>query len=270
MNVKTLFFSPTNTTEKTVTRIASQINDLLNGSRHCESYNFTCPCFRSTMPHYTSKDIVIVGVPVYAGRVPNILLDALSRVEGNNALAIAVVSYGNRNYDDALIELKDILCTQKFKVIAAAAYIGEHSFSKTLAKDRPDVIDFQDADDFAVRIVKRIQNHTYSDPVIVSGNTPYRPYYRPKDPAGNPVDIRKVTPKTNELCIDCKKCVNICPMGSIPYDAPKTLTNICIKCGACIKSCPVNAKYYDDENYLRHKTELEIEFSERKVPEHFF
>ena len=80
------------------------------------------------------KDIVIVGVPVYAGRVPNVLLKYLNTMSGNGALAIAVVLYGNRNYDDALLELKDILEANGFKVIAGGAFIGEHAFSKTLAK----------------------------------------------------------------------------------------------------------------------------------------
>jgi NAD-dependent dihydropyrimidine dehydrogenase PreA subunit len=79
----------------------------------------------------------------------------------------------------------------------------------------------------------------------------------------------KVTPKTNSNCVDCKTCVKVCPMGSIDYEEVAKLNGFCIKCGACIKKCPTQAKYYDDQDYLRHKLELEIGCAERKEPELF-
>lgn len=91
----------------------------------------------------------------------------------------------------------------------------------------------------------------------------------PKNENNDPIDIRKVIPKTNNNCIDCKLCANLCPMGSIDFANVSKLNGICIKCGACIKKCPVNAKYFDDINYLRHKKELEIDFKHRKEPELF-
>jgi DUF1009 family protein len=90
-----------------------------------------------------------IGVPVYAGRVPNVLLKYLNSIIGNAALAIPVVVYGNRNYDDALIELKDILELKGFKVIGGGAFIGEHAFSRTLANNRPDEKDMDIAREFA-------------------------------------------------------------------------------------------------------------------------
>ncbi len=44
---------------------------------------------------------------------------------------------------------------------------------------------------------------------------------------------------------------------------------MCIKCGALIKKYPVHAKYFDDEDYLRHKWELEERLKERKEPAYF-
>ena len=105
--------------------------------------------------------------------------------------------------------------------------------------------------------------------INVKGNRPYRAYYRPIDEAGNPVDLRAVRPKTNSACTDCKCCVIACPMGSIDSEDVRKFNSICIKCGACIEKCPEHAKYYDDENYLRHKRELEVEFCERREPEIF-
>jgi ferredoxin len=180
-----------------------------------------------------------------------------------------VVLYGNRNYDDALIELKDLLEADAFRVVAGGAFIGEHSFSRTLGRNRPDEKDLAATVDFAGRIYKKMTAPGEIPAVAVKGNRPYRDYYKPKNKNGQPVDIRKVTPKTNSDCIDCKLCASICPMGSIDAGDVSHVAGICIKCCACIKNCPVGAKYFDDENYLWHKKELEIRFTERRKPEFF-
>ncbi|WP_461207451.1 flavodoxin family protein [Clostridium sp. DL1XJH146] len=267
--ISAMYFSPTGTTSKIVSEISKNISKCLNSEVSVNNIDFTLHKVREKTISFSKEDIVIVGVPVYAGRVPNILLKYLNSIEGNGAKAIVIVVYGNRNYDDALIELKDIMELNEFEVIAAGAFIGEHSFSKILAKDRPDEKDMNIVAQFAEKIGAKIKTNADIINLNVKGNKPYRKYYRPKNKDGLPVDIRKVTPKTNSNCIDCKLCVNVCPMASIDYKNVSKLNGICIKCGACIKKCPVNAKYYDDENYLRHKEELEIEFSNRREPDCF-
>jgi len=268
--INTMYFSATETTKKVVTEIAKKLSENIHGEMIVNSIDFTLPGVRKESVSFQKEDIVIVGTPVYAGRVPNVLLKYLSTISGNGACAIPVVVYGNRNYDDALIELKDILELNGFKVIAGGAFIGEHSFSRTLAKDRPDQKDMAIASDFANQIYAKLETtQDISQGIVVKGNSPYRKYYMPKNKDGSPVDIRKVTPKTNSNCIDCKSCVAICAMGSIDYEDVSKFIGICIKCGACIKKCPTQAKYYDDNDYLRHKYELEIEFATRREPELF-
>lgn len=264
--VTALFFSATGTTKKIVLAIADTLSN--NMGRGIHSIDFTLPGIRQEALAFAPDDIVVIGVPVYAGRVPNVLLKYLNSLSGNGALAIAVVVYGNRNYDDALIELTDILELNSFKVIAGGAFIGEHSFSKTLAQNRPDEKDMAIARDFANRLSSQIAAGNTRG-VVVKGNKPYRSYYRPKNEKGEPVDIRKVTPKTYDRCTKCKLCVDKCPVGSIDSENPSQIKGICIKCGACIKICPVQARYYDDNDYLRHKYELEVEFADRREPELF-
>ena len=53
-------------------------------------------------------------------------------------------------------------------------------------------------------------------------------------------------------------------MGSIPADAPRTVTGICIKCQACIKVCPQHAKYFDDAAFLSHVAMLEKNYPARQ------
>ena len=268
--INTLYFSATGTSKKIVTSIAEIIAENYGGKITVSNIDFTLPEARKKTFSFDKDDLVIAGIPVYAGRVPNVLLKFLNTISGNGATAVAVVLYGNRDYDDALIEFRDILESDGFNVIAGGAFIGEHSFSTTLAANRPDKQDMAIAADFADRIYNKMKTQKEASVVVVKGNKPYRDYYRLKDKNGNPINILKVIPKTNSDCTDCKLCSEICPMGSIDMNDVSKITGICIKCCACVKNCPVGAKYFDDENYLWHKNELEVEFTgTRRKPEYF-
>ena len=266
-----VYFSATDTTKKTVCRIADRVAGITGMER--KEFDFTLPEARKEAVVFGEEDLLIFGTPVIAGRVPNVLLKYLATIQGNGALAVPVVSYGNRNYDDALIELRDILEKAGCHTIAGAAFVGEHSFSRTLAAGRPDEADFAVADAFAEKIADKLSAIGSADtltPIEVKGIPyPYRGYYQPRDRKGNPVDIRKVKPKTNDNCDDCKLCARICPLGSISFDNVREFTGICMKCCACIKKCPKQAKYYDDERYLYHQHELEEGYTRRAEPELF-
>lgn len=268
------YFSATDTTKRTISEIAVVIAEGLDAS--LETLDFTLPSGRITPAEFSKGDLVIFGTPVYAGRVPNVLLKYLETIKGNGALAVPVVMYGNRNYDDALIELRDLLERAELHTIAAAAFIGEHSFSKVLAGGRPDAEDLKMIRLFAEKTAEGLKQHGFAaehgglGPVPVKGTPqPYSGYYQPRDRKGNPVDIRKVTPVTEAVCNDCKLCAQICPMGSIDFEQVSMLSGICIKCCACIKKCPVGAKHFTDPGYLYHQKELEEGFARRAEPEWF-
>lgn len=266
-----VYFSATGTTQKTVERIAKVIAEKLGtDSGTCD---FTLPTAREEALQFRKGDLVVFGTPVYAGRVPNVLLKYLNTIQGNGAAAVPVVLYGNRDYDDGLIELRDILEKGGLHTVAAAAFIGEHSFSHILAKDRPDEADMFLAGDFAAGVAEKINgisDFAGISPISVKGiPDPYRGYYQPRDRKGTPVDIRKVKPLTNGGCNNCLICADVCPMGSISRDNVREFTGICIKCGACIKKCPMQAKYYEDEAFLYHQHELEEGLTRRAKPEIF-
>ena len=268
--IKTLYFSATGTTEEVVTGIAEKIAENYREAVLINKIDFTLPEARKKTYAFDKDDLVIAGIPVYAGRVPNVLLAFLNTISGNGATAVAVVLYGNRNYDDALIEFKDILESDGFHVVAGGAFVGEHSFSRTLGAGRPDEKDMAAAADFSARIYEKTMTPGKHPALVVNGNKPYRAYYQPKDSDGNPVNFLKITPKTGSDCIDCKRCSQVCPMGSIDSDNVSQMIGICIKCGACVKKCPAGAKYFDDEIYIRHKQELEEALSgTRQEPEYF-
>lgn len=261
-----VYFSATGTTEKVVRAIAEKIGDITG--MEIGVFDFTPPEERTKPRDFCVDDIVVFGTPVYAGRVPNVLIKYISAFSGGGAKAIPVVLYGNRNYDDALIELKNTLEQGGFKPVAAAAFIGEHSFSRVLAAGRPDEKDMEKAREFAKMAAEKLKAE-YISPLNVRGNEPVRPYYQPRDRRGEHVNILKVKPKTDEKCTNCGVCAKSCPMGSIDPTDVREVAGICIKCGACVKKCPAGAKYYDDAGYIYHKTELELGYVRRAEPELF-
>ena len=260
-----VYFSATDTTKKTVLTIADEAARLLGAER--EDYDFTLPRMRENGFAAGKDDLVIFGTPVYAGRVPNVLLKYLATIQGNGALAVPVVLFGNRNFDDGLIELRDILENTGFHTVAAAAFVGEHSFSKTLAAGRPDADDMKEALAFAGKVTEKVKGLPEGEapaPVEVEGVPhPYRGYYQPRDRKGVSIDIRKVKSLVSDACDDCRSCADVCAMGSISHENVREYTGICIKCGACIKKCPKQARYYEDEGYLYHQHELEEGYTRR-------
>ena len=267
-----VYFSGTGTTRRTVERIASGLAEKL--ALPVEKVDFSRPQVRQQELRFDAADLVVFGTPVYAGRVPNVLLPFLQKkIAGGDALAVPVVLFGNRAYDDALMELRNILAADGLHPVAAAAFVGEHSFSRTLGQGRPNENDEALMDEFAAKtadLVRRLPAAP-EKPVAVGGQEPLRPYYTPRDRAGNPINILKVKPKTDMTrCGGCGLCAEICPMGSIDPTDVSAVRGICIKCCACVKGCPTGAKYFDDAGYLYHQHELEAQYARPAENEVFY
>lgn len=253
-----LYFSATDTTAKIVKEIAYGIGEPV------KEYNITLPGDRQKELSFHNDEVVIIGVPVYAGRVPEFLTEYFVNVKGNHTKAVFLVVYGNRDYEDALLELEDIFEGNGFIGIAAGAFIGEHSYTGKLAAGRPDENDLKSAREFGMKIKDKLVNinaHGKIEKLIVKGNYPYkeRRYQQP------------VAPETNDKCINCGICATHCPKGAVDLvnfrvvDATK-----CIKCCRCIKRCPVNAKAIKQEAFIQFTQGLIDKFSiTRHEPEIF-
>ncbi len=220
---------------------------------------------------FSADDLVIVASPVYAGRLPNKLLDRFETLYGNGAAAAAIAVCGGRDYGDALSELKGVLISRGFRVTAAAAFIARHAFSDGISPGRPDDSDISLMRRFARELVKKTESGETAT-VEVPGAYPPGPYYAPLKEDGAPAVFLKAKPVTNgALCNRCNQCIGVCPMSSIKKDASGIITEgVCIKCQACIRACPRHARSFIDPDFLSHVTMLKRTVGDRREPELFF
>ena len=99
-NVYSIYFSPSGTTKKIVKRISSIF--------HKEKVSYhSLLSHRKVNRTLSQNELLIIGLPVFSGRIPSLCKELLKELHGMNTPAIAIVTYGNRDYEDALIELKD-------------------------------------------------------------------------------------------------------------------------------------------------------------------
>ena len=155
-SIKTVYFSATGNTKNVVKSIGETIARNMNLSY--KEIDFTLPQAHKDSYEFTKEELVIFGTPVYAGRVPNKVLPMIQGLfQGNDAFAVPVVTFGNRNYDNALIELRNELENNDFHTIAAGAFVAQHAFTDQLATMRPDKLDKEEIREFAKRIVTTIE-----------------------------------------------------------------------------------------------------------------
>lgn len=231
---------------------------------HCD---VTRPAAEPHLQLETEDVLTFIGAPVYGGRIPAEATQRMGGLKGNGAMAVSVVVYGNREYEDALLELSDLAAVAGFRTIAAAAFIGEHSFSTPatpIAHGRPDSTDIEKARDFGGRIRAKLETYRSMDeiPVVaVPGRYPYQEQKR----------AAKVVPDTKEtMCSACQTCAEVCPTAAVSFShGVVTDAASCILCCACVKNCPSGARELADERLQQTVEWLRKNCSERKEPQTF-
>ena len=255
--VSAIYFSATGTTEKVVKAVAK------GTGLPCENYAVQHIYNPPQIPKFGKDDLVVIGAPVYVGRVPMPLLKILGGLEGDGTPCIIIGVYGNRNYDDFLVELEDIAISKGFCPVGGAAFIGEHSFSKTLAGGRPNVDDLAVAEKFGQDVAAKLQSGDAALELgTIAGSRPYR------DPYGGTGKREPMGPSFTESCAKCGICVEKCPTGAISQPGTVALER-CIRCYACVKGCPCGAAIFTNEQFLGHVAHLEKEYASYKAPEIF-
>ncbi|MDE7120124.1 MAG: 4Fe-4S ferredoxin, partial [Muribaculaceae bacterium] len=165
--IHSFVFSPSGTTAK----IADAITRCLG--METTSHNLTVKA-SGNIDISSDADIAVFAMPVYAGRIPALAADRLQAVSGKGQNAVVTVVYGNRDYDDALIELADIATARGFNVVAAGAFIAQHCIFPKVATGRPDSGDAQKLAEFARIAAQAAADGHRLDLDKIKGKRPYK------------------------------------------------------------------------------------------------
>ena len=233
--IKVHYFSPTGGTLQVVRLLAEALDRMLHVG--VEYHSYTLPTGREVLPVFDAGDIVLWATPVYAGRIPNKTLDYVrAAIHANGNPSIALVTFGNRAYDNALAELVGLMKEGSMKPVERLS-----TFNAQLLT------------------------------VSVPGEAHPEKYYTPLKVGNAPAGFLKAKPSCNSaLCTRCGECMDVCPMGSIgEKDGMPTFDGICIKCQACRRLCPTGAIAFTDPEYLAHVAMIERTFAAPKRAEFY-
>ncbi len=216
-------FSPTGSTQKVASTLASALAETVIAHD-----------LGSKLPLAPAEaEYALIAAPVYAGRIPALVAEKVQQLAGAGKKVVTLVVYGNRAYEDALLELNDAATAAGFTVVASGAFVAEHSIHRAVAVGRPDAQDAAELQSFAASILAKLAQGELS-PVSVPGNRPYK--------AGLSLPA---TPLFLPNCGGCGKCVRLCPTGAISRNAEGQLVTDagkCILCMACVAACPRKAR----------------------------
>lgn len=225
-----LIFSPTGGTKKAAEMITSE------WSASVETIDLTDPSVDFTKCNIQSEDVVLIAIPSYGGRVPALAAKRLLQIRGNFAYCVLLCVYGNRAYEDTLIEMTDIAKKSGFVVAAAISAIAEHSIMHQFATGRPDRKDMQQLKSYAKVILEKIKTEKPNNQLKIPGNRPYKK-------AGGV----GLVPKATKNCVNCGLCAKQCPAQAIDRNNVKsTDSKKCISCMRCVVRCPHSARKVND------------------------
>ena len=255
-----IYFSPTRTTRKIIESIAQGVR-----IPRVEHVDLTPPEALTREYAGMHDELAIIGSPVYGGRLPTEMVSRFRRLKGNGTPAVIVAVYGNRAYEDALLELRNLALEAGFNPVAAGAFIGEHSYSgdaTPIAVGRPDGEDLKEAAKFGKLIHEKMSNLRAFDgmlPLQVPGNFPYKELRMLSD----------IAPVIHEaVCSQCGRCATLCPTAAVTRsEAVATDSSLCIRCCACVKFCPAGARTMEDPRIRQGAEQLATNCGKRKEPE---
>lgn len=257
-SAKVVCFSPTGTSRMVAEAVARGA-----GCGEVEVVDITLPQGRSRRLETAADELLVVAVPVYVGRVPELPVDWFESVRAAGTPAVCIVVYGNREFDDALLELTDLVEERGGIPVAAAAFIGEHSFSTAatpIAVARPDADDLRRAEAFGGEVRDRLRAVASAGDAAVAGIPGTRPY-RDRLPFPPPGAIA-----VGDGCVDCGACAGSCPVGAIDPEDSRRPGEACILCCACVRTCPEGARTLEEPTMRAIAAQLSRECSARKAP----
>lgn len=235
MKTDIFYFSPTGTTRKIAMAIASGMN--------CEHdfFNLTLPEVRTDNP-VSDGDAVVIVLPVYGERLPNLVVRYLECLSGRGRPLIGISVYGNMGFGISLEQYASFAAENDFVFIAAGAFVAQHTYadkSAPVGLGRPNAQDLSEAEVFGKTVREKLDLPKRTSIAPPKSNLPK---FLANTPDGTVRVVIRAPKVDRTLCNSCGACVKRCPLGAIDATSLSVDNDKCIRCFACVQICPKNAR----------------------------
>jgi ferredoxin len=252
MNVEIRFFSATGITKKVVTEFARGLG--------CNErfLDITLPKNRNEGTS-CDTDLEVIAVPVHGERIPGFLYRYLCSIKGNNRPLVTIAVYGNMGIGISLGQFEHLAQKTGFRLVSAAALVGEHTFCRFgalqqiqgaalrqaqrnvnhVGMGRPDKFDLQEIYSFGQKVRSKLDQGLVE---TISLPKPITPMFIAGFPERGTRFIVRQPDADPKVCESCGVCEKKCPVGAIDPETFEIDGTICIRCMACVHNCPARAR----------------------------
>lgn len=194
-------------------------------------------------------DLLIVVSPLYAWKIIlplEILLSNMPEKQGK--CAALAVTYGGVTSGHALYNAAKLLSGKGFFTLGAVKVVASHSNVLDERKDpfikHPEESDLKQVESFAYGLIDKMESGC-KEPIFPDTLKPQfllirllsKTYLSKKHSRKFPPGIRF----DHKKCIQCGRCVKVCPLNLITLEPYPVRNGVCIKCHNCRRVCPKNA-----------------------------
>jgi len=257
MHIAIIYFSGTGNTLKIKNIIKEELIKLNN---EIKEFNLANRSMRENLHDFKPFDAIMFGFPIYYWRAPRLVREWLATKEGNNSKCSVFFTYGGAHIGTAHQNIKRILDSINFKLIASAEFLAKHTFNVAgfnFMADHPNEEDISIAREFAtISFQKFLEQKT----TTISFDSPIK---SEEEVDSLEVMFRRATPTPyidGDLCTECGLCEKICPTGAMEIKKHKAKRSYCIRCLRCLSSCPESAIIMPDMStrYKHMKNSLRL------------
>jgi len=236
--VAIIYFSATNVT-RSYTEVMSE--RLINLGRAVQLIDVTAYASRQEPILIDDFDYFIFGFPVFSDFAPTVINEWLPSLIGNQKRCAMFFTFGARTTGYAHFHTKLLLEKAGFEVVLTAEFLGRHSFNVggwRILPDRPDQEDFTVAHTYVECALDRFYQDDLPDfnlqkPFAYNQAVKTLMKDTPKDEDDwlHPVRV------TDECCM-CYDCETECPTQAFNADSGDSDIEKCIECMRCVFICP--------------------------------
>jgi ferredoxin len=210
------------------------------------------------MHEIPEHDFLIVGGPIYAGNMPDKLINWIRKklpAHGSNKKAIVYSTSAGLLNANGVKSIGTKLIKKGYTLVDAPTFEMPRNFYIDKYDPTPEPIQKQQFENAAAAILKSVSKMDVNAVLNLRESVIMIDLL---------ADVFRMMAKSlgksyqiTDQCIGCGKCEKDCPQQNIDYKN-KLYSNKCMMCTRCIHNCPMNAIVYKGKQIEQYKVHYEI------------